>query len=224
VAEACRACGCVLLGGEMAELPGMYKVGEYDLVGFALGVVEREAIIDGSAVEAGDVLLGLASCGLHSNGYSLARKALLEVAGFRLDEVIPELGCALGEELLRPTRLYTPALVKVLASVPRPHGLAHITGGGLAENLARCIPDGLCAVVEKASFPVPPVFGLIQRVGHVADAEMQRTFNMGLGMVAVCAAGDAEALKAALEAAGEKAYVIGRVEESCEGGGRARLA
>ena len=215
VAEACKHVGCVLLGGEMAELPGLYQPGEYDLVGFAVGVVERSEIIDGSRVAEGDVVLGLASSGLHSNGYSLARKALLEVGGLSLQGEVSELGCTLGEELLRPTHLYAPSLVSALDAGLRPHAIAHITGGGLRDNVARCMPDGLCATIERDSFPHPPVFELIQRLGTVAEDEMYHTFNMGIGMVTICAAEKAGAMRSALEAAGETVYDIGRVEAGC---------
>ncbi len=216
VAAACKRVGCVLLGGEMAELPGLYRAGEYDLAGFAIGVVERAEIIDGSQVSEGDVVLGLASDGLHSNGYSLARKALLEAGGLRLGDTVPELGCSLGEELLRPTRLYAAAIVAALDAGSRPHALAHITGGGLPDNVARCIPNGLCAVIERDSFPHPPIFDLVLRLGGVAPEEMYHTFNMGLGMVAICAADKAGGLRAALEAAGETVFDIGRIETNCE--------
>lgn len=212
VANACRQAGCALLGGEMAEMPGLYQPGEYDLVGFAVGVVERAEIIDGSRIAAGDLILGLASSGLHSNGYSLARKALLEAAGMSLGDHVAELGCTLGDELLRPTRLYTPALVAAFDAGLRPRGLAHITGGGLPDNIARAIPDGLCAVIRRDSFPHPPIFDLIRRAGNVAEAEMYHTFNMGIGMVAVCEPGQAQNLRASLERAGEAVYEIGRVE------------
>lgn len=211
VAEGCKLAGCALLGGEMAELPDLYHPGEYDLAGFAVGVVEREEVIDGSAVSEGDVVLGLASCGLHSNGYALARKVLLEVAGMALGQHVPELGCSLGEELLRPTRIYARSIIAVLDAGLRPHGLAHITGGGLPDNVARCIPEGLCATITRDSFPHPPIFGLIQRLGGVADPEMWRTFNMGLGMVLVCAPEEVAATQHALEAAGERVFTIGQV-------------
>lgn len=216
VARACKQVGCVLLGGEMAELPGLYQPNEYDLAGFAVGIVERAEVVDGSQVAEGDVILGMASVGLHSNGYSLARKALLEVGGHSLEDHVEELGCTLGEELLRPTRLYAPAVVALLDDGLRPHAIAHITGGGLPDNLARCVPDGLCAVIERESFPHPPVFGMIQRLGGVAEQEMYRTFNMGIGMAAICEAGRAGAMRAALEASGEAVYDIGRVEAGCD--------
>lgn len=212
VANACKAVGCALLGGEMAELPGLYRQQEYDLAGFAVGIVERADLIDGSQVAAGDVIFGLASDGLHSNGYSLARRALLDAGGYSLDSHIPELGCTLGDELLRPTHLYAPAIIHALDAGCKPHALAHVTGGGLPDNVARCIPEGLCAVIERDSFPHPPVFGMIQRCGSVEDAEMYRTFNMGVGMVAVCAPEDAGRLRSAFEAAGESVHEIGRIE------------
>jgi phosphoribosylformylglycinamidine cyclo-ligase len=216
VAAACKVCGCALLGGEMAELPGLYRPGEYDLAGFAVGVVERSEIIDGSAVVAGDVLLGLASSGLHSNGYSLARKALLEVGGLGLDQHIPELGRTLGEELLEPTRLYTPALLAAFDAGLRPHGIAHITGGGLPDNTRRCIPEGLCAYVDCTRFPTPPVFELIARLGNVERPEMYRTFNMGIGMVLVVAPEQVGPLTEVLQAAGETVYCIGHVAPGAE--------
>jgi phosphoribosylformylglycinamidine cyclo-ligase len=211
VAAACKVCGCALLGGEMAELPGLYKAGEYDLVGFAVGVVERDQIIDGSAVAEGDVILGLASSGLHSNGYSLARKALLEVGGLALDQQVEELGRTVGEEMLEPTRLYAPAIVGLLQAGVRPHAIVHITGGGLPDNTRRCIPEGLCAEIRRDSYPIPPVFGLIQRSAKVAEPEMYRTFNMGIGMVLVCGAGEAEAIESELTKLGEKVYELGSV-------------
>jgi len=212
VANACKAVGCALIGGELAELPGLYKPGEYDLVGFAVGVVERSRIIDGSAVSEGDVVLGLASSGLHSNGYSLARKALLEVGGLSLGDTAEGLDCTLGEELLKPTRLYSPSIVAALDAGLRPKAIVHITGGGLPGNVIRCVPERFRAVINIESFPRPPVFGLIQRLANVPDAEMYRTFNMGIGMVLVCSREEAGALRANLEASGEAVYEIGRIE------------
>lgn len=216
VAEACRLCGAALLGGETAELPGFYAEGEYDLVGFALGVVERDLVIDGSQVAAGDVLIGLPSSGLHSNGYSLARYVLLDDPALPLEQHIPELGCTLGEELLKPTRIYASSLAKLFAAaaageLPLPHALAHITGGGIAGNLARCIPEGLTGRVDLSSFARPAIFGLIQRLGDIAEAEMRRTFNLGLGMVLSVAADAAEDSMDLLRAAGEQPALVGEV-------------
>ena len=212
VAAACEQVGCALIGGETAELPSLYAEGEYDLAGFAVGVVERDEIIDGSAVREGDVILGLPSSGLHSNGYSLARKVLLEVGGLGLDLPVPELGRTLGEELLEPTRLYTRHLVAVLDAGLRPHGIVHITGGGWPGNISRVIPEGLCAVCDPATVSLPPIFPLIQRLGEVAEEEMYHTFNMGLGMVLVVAPEDAERCGEYLDQSAMAACHLGHVE------------
>lgn len=216
VAEGCRLCGAALLGGETAELPGFYAEGEYDLVGFAVGVVERDRVIDGSQVSAGDVLIGLPSSGLHSNGYSLARYVLLGEEGMALSDHVPELGRTLGEELLQPTRIYAGSLARLFAAAARdemllPHALAHITGGGIAGNLCRCIPEGLCARVDMSSFPRPAIFDLIQRLGNVEEAEMRRTFNLGLGMILVVSAAAIEDTMTLLRQAGEQPLVVGEV-------------
>lgn len=210
VAEGCRMAGCALLGGETAEMPGFYAAQDYDLAGFAVGVVEREKLIDGSAIRPGDVLLGLASSGLHSNGFSLARKVLLEIAGYSLKAVIPELGVSLGEELLRPTRIYVPSVLP-LAQAGLIRGMAHITGGGLVQNVARMLPPGTKAVLRRGNWPVPPVFRLIREAGNVPDAEMERTFNLGIGLVLAVAADHAPRVKEELTARGEKCYQVGEV-------------
>jgi len=221
VADACVLAGCALIGGETAELPGMYAPGEYDLAGFAVGVVERDSIIDGSQVQEGDVLLGLASSGLHSNGFSLARRALLEHAELALDSAVPWGGCTLGEELLRPTRIYAKHVSVTVNSGTPVHGMAHITGGGLPGNVCRIIPAGLTAHIEKGSFPHPPIFDLIREAGGVAEAEMYRTFNMGVGMVLAVPPDEVEAAKALLTFQGETVYTIGQVERGDE---RVRLS
>lgn len=218
VADGCKLAGCALLGGETAELPGLYAEGEYDLVGFAVGAVEREGVIDGSAVAAGDVLIGLPSSGLHSNGYSLARYVLLDTAGLPLDAEMPELGRTLGAELLEPTRIYSGSLVRLFREGPLPHALAHITGGGIGGNVARAIPEGLTAHVAMSSFPRPAIFDLIQRTGDVAEAEMRRTFNLGLGMVLAVAANDADRTVEVLRAAGENPLYVGEVRPGGPGG------
>ncbi len=212
VAEACQIAGCALIGGETAELPGFYQEGEYDLVGFATGVVERDQIIDGSAVTAGDVLIGLASSGLHSNGYSLARKVLLEVAELPLEKHIPELGRTLGEELLEPTKIYAHDLVSLFDAAIRPHALVHVTGGGIAGNLARVIPDNLTAKVDSSPLPPQPIFGLIQELGNVPTDNMWRTFNIGVGMIIVVDADHADATVSHLSERGHTAQVIGEVQ------------
>jgi phosphoribosylformylglycinamidine cyclo-ligase len=185
IIDGCRRAGCALLGGETAELPGMYNPGEYDLAGFAVGVVERERVIDGSKVEAGDLVVGLPSSGLHSNGYSLARAALLEGPdALDLEQEVEDLGRTVGQELLEPTRIYTSALFRLLEHT-EVRGVAHITGGGLVENAPRCVPGSLAFRFRNGSWAVPPVMELIARKGKVPPEEMWRTFNMGLGMLIV---------------------------------------
>ncbi|GEA18614.1 phosphoribosylformylglycinamidine cyclo-ligase [Moorella sp. E306M] len=210
VAEGCRRAGCALIGGETAEMPGFYPEDEYDLAGFAVGVVEREELLDGSRIRPGQVVLGLASSGLHSNGFSLARRVLLAEAGYTLDRQLPELGRALGEELLEPTRIYVASLLPLIKE-GLIKGLAHITGGGLVENPPRILPKDVNMRLDRRSWPVPPVFRLIQENGKVPEPEMYRTFNMGLGMLAVVAAGDVDRVKARLEAAGGEVFVVGEI-------------
>ena len=210
IAEGCRQAGCALIGGETAEMPGFYDPGEYDLAGFAVGVVEREALIDGSKVRAGDALIGLASSGLHSNGYSLARKILFEQKGYRVTTRLESLGRPLGEELLEPTRIYAKLLREVLSRFPV-SGMAHITGGGLPDNLARILPEGCRALVRKGSWEVPPVFRLLQAEGRVEEGEMFRTFNMGIGLVLAVPPGSVEGVTALLRERGEKGFLIGQV-------------
>ncbi len=218
VADGCRQAKCVLLGGESAELPGMYAEGEYELVGFATGIVERHAVIDGSAVAAGDVLIGLPSSGMHSNGYSLARYVLLDTAGMSLDADVADLGRTLGEELLEPTRIYAPSLVKLFRGGLLPHAIMHITGGGIGGNVARGIPDGLTAHVDMSTFARPPIFDLIRRTGDVAEEEMRRTFNLGMGMVLAVAEADAHRAMEVLRAAGEEPLIVGDIRAGGEGG------
>jgi phosphoribosylformylglycinamidine cyclo-ligase len=216
VAKACRLAGCALIGGETAELPGFYAPGEYDLAGCAVGVVERDRLITGAAVRAGDIVVGLRASGLHSNGYSLARLVLLERAGLKLDQQLPELGRTLGEELLEPTAIYAPALLAALdAGVPIA-ALAHVTGGGLPGNLSRVIPAGLRARLERRALPGGPIFSLIQRLGQVADEEMLRTFNMGIGMVAVLPGNAVEAFLTVVRAHGHDGLPLGVVEQGDE--------
>lgn len=210
IATGCRENGCVLLGGETAEMPGFYHEGEYDVAGFIVGVVDREKVIDGRGITAGDVVLALPSLGLHTNGYSLARKLFLDVAGFEVDTRVDELGQTVGEALLAPHASYLAPLDGLLDR-GLIKGLAHITGGGLTENVPRILPEGTGVRVERGTWPVLPVFKLMQRLGNVADAEMFRTFNMGVGMVIVCAPADAAAIKSHLKERGEAVYEIGRV-------------
>jgi len=209
IAEGCKQAGCALLGGETAELPGFYGGGEYDLAGFAVGVVERSAIIDGTKVRPGDVVLGVSSSGLHSNGYSLARKALLELGGLTLDTVLPELGESLADVLLRPTRIYVKAIQAAIAAGPI-HSLCHVTGGGLPENLPRVLPAGVALELDTHTWKRPAIFDVIQKLGSVVDSEMYRTFNMGLGLVLTVPAASADAVASAFEAAGEHVQRVGR--------------
>jgi len=202
----CSDNGCVLLGGETAEMPGFYVDGEYDVAGFIVGVVDREKVIDGSRIAPGDVVLGLPSAGLHTNGYSLARKLFLETGRYRPDTFVNELGQTVGEALLQTHLSYLPVLGPLLdEGVIK--GLAHITGGGLLENIPRILPNGSSVEIKRGSWPVLPVFTLMQRLGNIDEAEMFRTFNMGAGMVIVCAAADASAIQKRTE----PCYEIGRV-------------
>lgn len=212
VAEGCSRAGCALIGGETAEMPGFYGPGEYDLAGFAVGVVERLQIIDGSRICAGDCIIGLPSSGIHSNGLSLARKVLFEDGGFGIDEILPQMTMALGEELLVPTCIYSDA-VKAATSAVSIKGMAHITGGGMTDNIPRILPDGLAAEIKTGMWVIPELFTLIQSMGNVTEAEMFRTFNMGIGMVMIADTRDAPALIAVLEQSGIEAVLIGSIIE-----------
>jgi phosphoribosylformylglycinamidine cyclo-ligase len=210
ISEGCLKAGCAVLGGETAELPSMYADGEYDLAGFAVGVIERSAILDGSAVSVGDVVIGVASSGLHSNGYSMVRKVLLEHAGLSLTSQPAELGEPLVDTLMRPTRIYARAAQAAIAA-GGVHGISHITGGGLPGNIPRVLPDGLGVDLTVGAWKVPPIFELIAKLGDVNPTEMRRTFNMGIGLVVIVAPDSAPAVQEALIAAGEQAQVIGHV-------------
>ncbi len=216
VAEGCRLAGCALLGGETAEMPSFYPDGEYDLAGFCVGIVEKDRIPDPRAVRAGDVIIGLLSNGLHSNGYSLARKVLLETAGLRLKSRAGELGNSLADELLKPTRIYA-RLIQGLTKRHRIKGIAHITGGGIVENLPRVLPPGLRAWVRRGSWAVPPIFDLIARLGGVAQPEMDRTFNNGIGMALVVGAEAAGGVERALRRRREPYAVIGEIRKGRRG-------
>jgi phosphoribosylformylglycinamidine cyclo-ligase len=210
VAEGCRQAGCALLGGEMAEMPGFYPPGEYDLAGFAVGMVDKAAVIDGSAIKAGDVLVGLASSGLHSNGFSLARRVLLEAAKMTLTEYQPAFNSSLAEELLKPTTIYVKPVLKAL-DYYNVKGMAHITGGGLPGNLPRILPEGLTAEIDAKSWPVPPVFRVIEELGSVKRDEMFRVFNMGIGYVLVVSEAEAAAMIDFFKQSDLAAYLIGKV-------------
>src|SRR4026208_1780484 len=194
VTNGCRENGCVLLGGETAEMPGFYQEGEYDIAGFIVGVVDREKIIDGKTIAPGDVLLALPSAGLHTNGYSLARKLFFEVADYKPDTHLPELSMTAGDALLLPHVSYLKPLDGLLDKCVI-KGLAHITGGGLTDNIPRILPENTAVKIDKDSWPIPPLFELLRRLGNVSESEMNRTFNMGVGMVIVSSAADAETVK-----------------------------
>ena len=211
VAEGCRQAGAALIGGETAEMPGMYDEDEYDLAGFTVGCVERSKIVDGSAIAEGDVLIGLPSTGVHSNGFSLVRKALFEQAGYTVETRLPELGDrTLGDVLLTPTKIYVKALMP-LFEADLVHGVAHITGGGFIENVPRMLPEGLAARIELGSWPVPPIFDVVERAGSVDHMEMFNIFNMGIGMVVAVSADREDEVMNLLANAGEQGYRIGSV-------------
>jgi phosphoribosylformylglycinamidine cyclo-ligase len=210
VSAGCLQAGCSLIGGETAEMPGFYKENEYDLAGFTVGAVEHDRLINGNSVEDGDVVIGLPSSGIHSNGYSLARKILLDKAGLKLDQYVESLGKTLGEELLTPTRIYVKTVLPLLDKIEI-RGMAHITGGGITENLQRIIPAGMGAVINASSFGIKPIFKLMQELGQVEKSEMFRTFNMGIGFVLVTSPELSSTVINYLQDEGEKPVVIGKV-------------
>jgi phosphoribosylformylglycinamidine cyclo-ligase len=210
IADACKHNGCALIGGETAEMPGFYPDGEYDLAGFIVGVVDREKIITGKDVQIGDIILGMPSNGLHTNGYSLARKLLFEVAKYSPETYVNEIKNKVGNELMRTHKSYWPALRKLI-DAQCVVALAHITGGGITENLPRMLPRGTAAVIELGSWPVLPIFEHLQELGKVPQEEMLRTFNMGMGMLLVVPAAKFKKAQSVLERVGEKAYTIGRI-------------
>jgi phosphoribosylformylglycinamidine cyclo-ligase len=219
IARGCELAGCALIGGETAEMPGMYPDGEYDLAGFAVGVAEKSRLIDGRAIGVGDVVLGLASSGAHSNGYSLVRKILARTA---LDLGADFHGRPLADVLLEPTRIYVKSLLALMRDLPV-KGCAHITGGGLVENVPRVLPEGVSAVIERRAWPRPPLFDWLQEEGGVADGEMHRVFNCGIGMVVVVAEGDATRAVELLETVGETVYRIGRIATRAAGAPQAAI-
>lgn len=208
IANGCRLSSCALIGGETAEMPGFYPVNEYDIAGFAVGIVDKKKIINGKSIKPGDVLIGLPSNGLHSNGYSLARYIFFDNADLNINSYIPEFGSGLGEELLKPTKIYVESFKKA-NDVAKIKGIAHITGGGLLENVPRIIPEGLGVEIDKDSWDLPPVFSCLQKLGDVKEHEMFRTFNMGIGMVLIVSEEDAGAVVNELREDNPK--VIGRV-------------
>jgi phosphoribosylformylglycinamidine cyclo-ligase len=216
IAEGCRQAGCALIGGETAEMPGMYAEGDYDLAGFCVGAVDRDKVLTGADIRPGDVVLGLASSGVHSNGFSLVRR-IIEQQGWRLDETLPGGGGRrLGEALLEPTRIYVRALLP-LVQERRIKGLAHITGGGLLENIPRVLPDICHATIDAGRWELPAILGLLQDGGRLAPEEMSRTFNCGIGMAVIVAPEATVAVTSALTGAGEAAFEIGKIEAGRRG-------
>lgn len=216
ISDGCMQADCSLLGGETAIMPDLYREGDYDLAGFCVGVVERKHVIDGKSIAAGDVLLGVASSGLHSNGYSLVRKVVFDIAQLQVDDYVEELGQTVGDALMTPTRIYAQAVRKVLSHYKVKsvvHGLAHITGGGLRDNLERILPAAVRAEFDPGSWPQPPVFPWLQRLGGIDDDEMARVFNMGIGLVLVVSPFYAESIQRTLEDAGLPSWRIGRIAE-----------
>lgn len=216
VAEGCKQAGAALIGGETAEHPGLMPEEEYDLAGFTVGVIDEKDLITGENIKPGDVLVGIASSGVHSNGFSLIRK-IFEMTEESLNTYYDELGKTLGEALITPTKIYVKAIKNVKEAGITIKGCSHITGGGFYENIPRMLPDGVCAVIEKDSYPIPPIFGLMQKKGGVEEKMMYNTYNMGLGMVLALDPADAERAIAAIEAAGENAYVVGKVQPGEKG-------
>lgn len=213
VATGCEQAGCALIGGETAEMPGLYDQNEYDLAGFAVGAAEKSKLITGEMIQSGDVLIGLASSGIHSNGYSLVRKVFLTDAKWSLTKHVDELGCTLGEELLRPTKIYVKPVLAALEKFTL-KGLAHITGGGFIENIPRMLPEGLGVKINENSWPVPPVFKLISTLGKIETKEMYNVFNMGIGMVIAVSKEEAPGLLEQFKQLGESAYEIGVVTDT----------
>ncbi len=219
VAEGCKQSDAALIGGETAEMPGFYPENEYDLAGFAVGIVDQDNLIDGSSIKEGDTLIGISSSGVHSNGFSLVRK-VFEMTEANLNRHFDSLGTTLGDALLRPTKIYVHALRSVREAGVNIKGCSHITGGGFYENIPRMLPNGIVAAVKKDSYPIPPIFEMLQKDGGIADEMMYNTYNMGLGMVLAVDPADAEKTIAAVESAGEKAFIVGKTESAGEKGVR----
>ena len=210
IAKGCKISGCALIGGETAEMPGLYQPGDYDLAGFVVGIGERNGIIDGSDIRVGNKIIGLASSGLHSNGYSLVRKIFFDELGLGVNDQVAELGCTVGEELLKPTRIYVESVLKVLRSYTI-NGLIHNTGGGFIDNVPRILPGGCKAIIHAGSWDIPPVFPFLQKNGGVPEEEMYRTFNMGIGMMALVPENEVEDIMQQFTALGETPFLIGEI-------------
>jgi len=215
IVQGCKQAGCALLGGETAEMPGFYQSGDYDLAGFCVGVVESDKLIDGSTISINDRVIGLAASGLHSNGFSLARKVLLEKGKLSVHDSVPGLSRTVGLELLEPTRIYVKCLLNIFKNF-KIKGLVHVTGGGFYDNIPRIIPNVCRCVITKKSWEIPPIFSVIQDMGHVEEKEMFRVFNMGIGMMMIVAEKDSREILDRLHAMGEKAWLIGVVEKKEE--------
>ena len=216
IAEGCRQAGCALIGGETAEMPGFYPEDEYDLAGFSVGIVDRKKILDGHDIVPGDVLIGVGSNGVHSNGYSLVRK-VFDIENTDLRAPLPELGCSLGEELLKPTRIYVRPVKALLDAGLRVKGISHITGGGLYENVPRMLPEGVTACINKSSIPMPPIFTLIAERGNIPERDMYNTFNMGVGLIMAVAKEDAGQVAELLTRCGQRPYLVGKCVEGDKG-------
>ncbi len=212
IGEGCKQAKCALLGGETAEMPGFYQGNEYDLAGFSVGIVDNSKIIDGTNIRVGHKLIGIASSGLHSNGYSLVRKICFEVLKLKVDDYVAEFGRTLGEELLTPTRIYSETILSVLKDLPI-HALAHITGGGIADNIVRVVPKACNILIREGSWEVPPIFSFLRQAGKISENEMRRAFNNGIGMIAVVPAAAAVDVMQRLKALNEKAFLIGEILE-----------
>jgi phosphoribosylformylglycinamidine cyclo-ligase len=212
IGEGCKKAKCALLGGETAEMPGFYQDNEYDMAGFAVGIVDNSKIVDGTQIRMGHRLIGIASNGLHSNGYSLVRKICFEMLKLKIDDYVPELGKSLGEELLTPTRIYVEPILSILKDLPI-HGLAHITGGGIADNILRIVPKTCNIMIQKEIWDVPPIFSFLQQAGNISDFEMRRTFNNGIGMIAIVPQDATGDVVQRLDAMNEKAYLVGEILE-----------
>ena len=219
IAQGCQQAQCALLGGETAEMPGFYAADEYDLAGFSVGVVDNSKIIDGTEIRVGHKLVGIASSGLHSNGYSLARKVCFETLNLKIDETIPELGKTIGEELLTPTKIYAATIAALIKDLPI-HGIAHITGGGISDNIVRIVPQACSILIREESWDIPPIFSFLQKGGNISAPEMARTFNMGIGMIVVVPDHTVLDVIQRIEALDEHAYIIGEILDCKEAGRR----
>ena len=219
IAAGCKLAHCSLIGGETAEMPGLYQPGDYDLAGFVVGIGDRNALIDGSDIRVGDKIIGLASSGVHSNGYSLVRKIFFEELGKHVDDYVDEFGCTVGEELLRPTRIYVDSVMTILRRY-KINGLVHITGGGFTDNIPRILPAGCDAYIASGTWPILPVFTYLQEKGGISAEEMFRTFNMGIGMMAIVPDASVEDLLHQFKALGEQAFLIGEIKTAQANNGR----